>query len=70
MAIDNNNSEWVVPVYQKCPNCETGQLDTRIKRGFFVRNLFVWMNVKRYQCNSCGRKVYIKNHSQQHQLHF
>ena len=65
MVADNNNQDWVnvIPSYYKCPHCAKGKLDTRIKRGFFVRNLFVWMDVKRYQCNTCERKVYVKNHS-------
>ena len=71
MTTDNNN-DWmkIIPVYHKCPHCTHGLLDTRIKRGYFVRNFFVWMNVRRYQCNCCGKKVYIKNHSQSHQLDF
>ncbi len=73
MITENNNEDWinVVQTYYKCPHCEKGQLDTRVKRGFFVRNLFLWMNVKRYQCNNCEKKVYIKNnHSQKHQLNW
>jgi len=72
MAVDNNNEEWVnvIPHFQTCPSCLKGQLDIRIRRGFFVRNFFLWMNVKRYQCNSCGRKIYIKKHSENHQLNF
>ena len=65
MPQDNEPADWinVIPTYHKCPHCVSGQLDTRIRRGFFVRNFFIWMDVKRYQCNNCGKKVYIKNSS-------
>jgi transposase-like protein len=67
-----NNEEWmnIIPVYQKCPHCNTGYLDNRVKRGFIVKHLFIWMDVKRYQCNACGKKVYIKNRTQNTQLNF
>jgi len=58
----------VVKAYKSCPHCERGLLNTRVKRGFFVKNLFVWMDVKRYQCNICARKVYLKSDSGEHQL--
>jgi len=72
MDLDNEYESWIhnIPVYQKCPHCVNGRLDTRIKRGFIVKNFFVWMNVKRYQCNSCRKKVYIKNCPEHHQLDF
>lgn len=62
MVIEEIDNSWasIVKTYQKCPHCKTGLLDTRVKRGFFVRNFFVWMNVRRYQCSSCGRKSYLK----------
>lgn len=64
-----NDYEWinVTPRYRKCPHCAKGQLDTRVKRGFFVRFFLSWMNLRRYQCNSCEKKVYVKAQSQ-HQL--
>jgi len=69
---EQDTPEWinVIPSYHKCPHCPQGKLDTRIKRGFFVRNIFIWMHVKRYQCNCCGRKVYIKSEAHHHQLNF
>jgi len=65
MVIEEQDNSWakIVKTYQRCPHCKTGLLNTRVKRGFFVRNLFVWMNVKRYECSSCGRKSYIKAES-------
>lgn len=67
MVLDttNNNTAWLnqVQTYKKCPHCEKGQLDNRVKRGFFVKYVFAWMEVKRYACNTCGKKSYIKrNH--------
>jgi len=72
MPLDNNYEHWINknPNYHKCPCCENGQLETRIKRSFIVRHLFVWMDVKRYQCNACRRKVYIKNAPENHQLDY
>jgi len=62
MVIEEIDNKWasVVKNHQRCPHCKTGLLDSRVKRGFFVRNIFVWMKVKRYQFCSCGRKFYLK----------
>jgi transposase-like protein len=62
MTMDQIDASWihVQKTYRKCPHCKSGLLDTRVKRGFFVKNIFVWMNVKRYQCNSCRKKFYVK----------
>ncbi len=56
------NKEWInnVQTYRKCPHCQKGQLDTRVKRSFLVKYVFFWMDVKRYECNTCGKKSYIK----------
>jgi len=72
MLSENKELEWLnhSPSYRHCPNCEHGVLETRIKRGFFVKYFFIWMDVKRYQCNACGKKVYIKNSAENHQLNF
>jgi len=51
----------VVKEYKKCPYCKTGDLDTRVKRNKLVKSLFFWMDLKRYACNNCGRKVYLVN---------
>ena len=62
MSEEDDNYDWVNvtrPIY-KCPHCEKGNLDTRIKRGFFVRNFCFWLDLRRYQCNTCERKVYIR----------
>jgi hypothetical protein len=58
----NENENWInaAKSYRNCPHCEKGLLNTRVRRGFFVKNVFVWMAVKRYQCNVCARKVYLK----------
>jgi len=62
MNVEEDNNEWanVTRTIHKCPHCENGKLDTRIKRGFFVRYFCFWLQYKRYQCNTCERKVYIK----------
>jgi len=61
-SVPKDNS-WIniTRKYHKCPHCKKGTLDTRVKRGFFVKNFFIWLGTKRYQCNTCGRKCYIKN---------
>lgn len=56
------DTSWInsVKKHQKCPHCKNGKLDTRVKRGFLVKNFFTWVGTKRYQCNSCGKKSYLK----------
>ncbi len=46
-------------VYAKCPRCKTGDLDTRIPRGFLVKRL-LGHSFKRYKCNNCGAKIYVR----------
>jgi len=72
MPLNSDYIDWIhkIPSYHQCPSCSKGKLDTRVKRSFIVRNIFVWMDVKRFQCNCCGKKVYIKNQSESHQLDF
>ena len=60
MIEDSNTWINVTRSYHKCPYCEQGVLDNRIKRGFFIRNFLFWINLKRYECNTCERKVYIR----------
>jgi len=45
--------------YKKCPYCKHGDLDSRVKRGALVKSLLFWLDLKRYSCSSCGRKVYM-----------
>lgn len=61
--MENQSNNWVkdAKTYDQCPHCERGILNTRVKRSFLVKNVFVWMEVKRYQCNICAKKVYVKN---------
>lgn len=63
MTINDDSNDWinVVQNHHKCPNCETGYLNNRVKRGFFVKYVFLWMDVKRYECGYCGKKTYVKN---------
>jgi transposase-like protein len=67
--MENELKNWinVSKAYTNCPHCEKGLLNTRVKRGFLVKNVFVWMDVKRYQCNVCARKVYLKTDTSKHQ---
>jgi len=45
--------------YKKFPYCKNGELDSRVRRGTLVKSFLFWLDLKRYACNSCGRKVYI-----------
>lgn len=51
----------VIKEHKKCPRCNQGHLDTRVKRGRAIKTLLFWLDVKRYSCNACGRKVYLIN---------
>jgi hypothetical protein len=42
-----------------CPKCKKGQLDNRVRRGFFVKNFLFWLPLKRYLCYTCTRKTYV-----------
>jgi hypothetical protein len=46
-------------VYKECPKCHRNDLDTRIKRGIFVKHILFWLPYKRYQCGNCAAKVYV-----------
>jgi len=48
----------MIKTFKKCPNCEKGILDIRIKRSVMVKYIFTWIGNKRYQCNACGIKLY------------
>jgi hypothetical protein len=43
---------------RKCKKCNTGVLDTRVKRPLFIKVLFFWLNVKRYKCDYCNKSTY------------
>jgi len=47
-------------VFKKCPHCENGILDIRIPRSFLVKHFFKWKGNKRYQCSTCGIKIYMR----------
>lgn len=47
-------------VYKKCPYCKKGMLDTRVKRSRIVKILLFFVEIKRYACNNCQRKVYMR----------
>lgn len=49
----------VTKVHKKCPHCKDGQLDTRVRRNPLVKTFLFFLELKRYSCSSCMRKVYI-----------
>jgi hypothetical protein len=46
-------------VYEKCPSCKTGYLDTRIKRSFLYKHVLFFVKVKRYKCSACNCKRHL-----------
>jgi DNA-directed RNA polymerase subunit RPC12/RpoP len=60
---NSSGSSWIYKTvsYNQCPKCKMGLLDTRVSRGPIVKHLFFWLQVKRYRCNNCAAKVYVKN---------
>jgi len=44
---------------KKCRKCHIGKLDTRAKRGPFVRTFLFWLPIKRYRCDCCYKKSYV-----------
>jgi len=59
---DDSQPLWVKAekVYLRCPKCKVGHLDRRVPRDFFVKHVLFWMDIKRYRCNNCWAKVYIR----------
>jgi hypothetical protein len=43
---------------RKCKKCNTGVLDTRVKRPLFIKLLFFWISVKIYKCDYCNKRTY------------
>lgn len=50
---------------KKCNKCNKGDLDTRAKRGVFVKMFLFWLPIKRYKCNYCNKKTYLLGSSLQ-----
>jgi len=44
---------------KKCRKCKRGKLDTRAKRGVFVKTFLFWLPIKRYRCDTCYKKSYV-----------
>lgn len=44
--------------YPVCGKCNK-RMDNRITRGALVKTLLFWLPLRRYKCNSCGRKRYV-----------
>jgi len=59
---DKPDQNWVYRSrnYHRCPKCKIGLLDTRVPRDPFVKYVLFFKNIKRYRCNHCYSKVYIK----------
>jgi hypothetical protein len=59
---DNPNLKWLYQTrnYNRCPICKIGLLDKRVPRDPFVKYVLFFKDVKRYRCNNCYSKVYIK----------
>jgi hypothetical protein len=55
-------------VYEKCPSCKTGYLDTRIRRSFLYKYILIFVKVKRYKCSACNckRHLPVKEMHEQH----
>ncbi|MDN5287567.1 MAG: hypothetical protein JWR38_3841 [Mucilaginibacter sp.] len=61
MGIQANSNEPINALHTKlplCPRCKT-ELDNRVPRGFFVKNMLFFLPLKRYLCYKCQRKRYI-----------
>lgn len=43
-----------------CSNCNS-VLHNRVSRGWIIRNLFFWLDVKRYRCDKCFKYIYVKS---------
>jgi len=41
-----------------CPKCKS-EVDNRIHRGIFVKNVLFWLPLRRYCCYGCKRKFYV-----------
>lgn len=54
--MDNTTLSWIKETkkYNKCPNCEKGILNERIKSARIYK-LFLFHKVKCYRCDNCGK---------------
>lgn len=46
-------------VRRLCPKCKVGTLDQRVPRPQYVKVLFFWLKLQRYQCYRCKKKSYV-----------
>lgn len=49
----------LIQATHQCFKCNKGTLDSRTKRGFFVKNVLFFLPIKRYRCNFCDSKTYV-----------
>jgi DNA-directed RNA polymerase subunit RPC12/RpoP len=61
MSVSDKENNWIDKEYNKCPRCKIGQLNKRVHRDPFVKYVLFWQDIKRYRCNNCWAKVYIKS---------
>jgi DNA-directed RNA polymerase subunit RPC12/RpoP len=62
--MENKGNQWLdkVKTYHKCPYCNIGEFSYRIQRPAYVKLIF-GEKMRRYQCDNCRRKVYLKTDS-------
>jgi ribosomal protein L37AE/L43A len=61
MVLQMDSNTTSKPEHKKlplCPKCKS-EVDSRISRGFFVKNLLFFLPLKRYVCYRCQRKRYV-----------
>lgn len=59
--VNQTNVDWLdnQPTYKSCRKCNKGLLMNRIPRGFFVKYVLFFLELKRYKCSDCGIKSYV-----------
>lgn len=57
--MDNTTLSWIKAEkkYKKCPSCEKGILNERIK-SYRIYKLLWFYKVKRYRCDVCGKTMH------------
>lgn len=60
--LSNPELRWIYETrnYERCPICKIGFLDKRVAREPFVKYVLFWKDIRRYRCNNCYRKSYVK----------
>lgn len=58
MVVSLNNEHHITKKAHLCPKCKT-EFDTRVHRGFLVKNFLFFLPIRRYECYSCKKKYYV-----------